>query len=108
MGFSHKLVKRQGSAVSGVASVRMKLLRLRRMHEAEGEGHWRPGYACLAILAAITCVTLVAPLHRIGFFLEEANESWNTTHTLHASDHDPYAPPGGFIINNYPRPRFWL
>jgi hypothetical protein len=66
------------------------------------------GYAGLTILAAVAVVAMVAPLHRIGFFLEEPNEGWNATHALHAFDHDLYPPPGSFIINNYPPLWFYL
>ena len=73
-----------------------------------GPRHGRLQYAGLAILGAIACVALVAPLHRIGFFLEEPNEGWNATHTLHAFDGELYPPPGTFIINNYPPLWFYL
>ncbi|HXQ41259.1 MAG TPA: hypothetical protein VN821_08330 [Candidatus Udaeobacter sp.] len=69
---------------------------------ASAPRHWQAGYAGLAILAAIACVALVAPLHRIGFFVEEPNEGWNATHALHAFDRDLCPPPGSLIINNYP------
>ena len=62
----------------------------------------------LALLALATVWLLMAPLYRMGLWLEQPNEGWNATHALNAFSGGLYPAPGSFIINNYPPLWFYL
>lgn len=62
----------------------------------------------LALLAVAAAWLLIAPLYRLGLWLELPNEGWNATHALNAFSGDLYPAPGSLIINNYPPLWFYL
>lgn len=64
--------------------------------------------AALALLAVVALWLLIAPLYRMGLWLEQPNEGWNATHALNAFSRGLYPAPGSFIINNYPPLWFYL
>lgn len=64
--------------------------------------------AALVLLAAVALWLLIAPLYRMGLWLEQPNEGWNATHALNAFSRGLYPAPGSFVINNYPPLWFYL
>ncbi len=62
----------------------------------------------LVLLAVAALWLLIAPLYRLGLWLELPNEGWNATHALNAFTGALYPAPGSFIINNYPPLWFYL
>lgn len=64
--------------------------------------------AAPALLAVAALWLLIAPLYRMGLWLELPNEGWNATHALNAFRGGLYPVPGSLIINNYPPLWFYL
>ncbi len=62
----------------------------------------------LALLAACALWLLVAPLYRMGFWIEQPNEGWNATHAMNAFTASLYPSRDSFFINNYPPLSFYL
>ena len=68
-------------------------------------------HVVLAVLAAFTfflMLLLLAPLYRMGLWLEQANEGWNAVHASNAFRLSLYPARGHFFVNNYPPLWFYL
>ncbi len=62
----------------------------------------------LALLAVCAVWLLIAPLYRMGLWLEQPSEGWNATHALNAFSGSLYPSRDSFFINNYPPLWFYL